>query len=205
MKLSKLLFWLFILCAATAHAAKFKYTEVQLKGSCPKIKYISNYNMARNVGWWYLAFSTINSPLCLNNEGQTMYATQYDDKIIHVEMCCRSAAAPETAYCGRKVGSGTVQAISNPGNFTYESDDKVYPVYVLDMDYESFNIVYGCKPGPNDEGRDEMLFVTSRSYQLNNTLVNRVRNVLRRNEINWTKAKPVKQGPTIPYIPGSKP
>lgn len=73
------------------------------------------------------------------------------------------------------------------------------------MDYKSFNIVYGCKPGPEGHGRDEIILITSRSYQLNDTLVNRVRNVLRKNEINWSKAKPVKQGPQMPYIPGSKP
>lgn len=48
-----------------------------------------------------------------------MFAAPYDDKIIHVEMCCRSAAAPDIAYCGRKIGSGTIHATSKPGELSY--------------------------------------------------------------------------------------
>lgn len=159
--------------------------------------------MPRIVGWWYRAFSSDNNPLCLNNEGQTTYTAQYDDKTFHVQVCCRSAATPDIAVCGRDIGTAILSATSTPGEFTYELYNNVYPLFLLDTDYDNYAIVYGCKPGL--EGRDELIFVFSRRYQLNDTLVKRVRDVIQRNGIDWSKAKPVRQGPSIPYTPGSKP
>lgn len=190
--------------AATAHVQKCNnYAEIHLKGLCPKINYIPDFNMSNILGWWYLVFSSKDNPQCLNNEGQTFYAALFDDKTINIEVCCRGAETPDVAVCGRNVGSGSVKLTCNPGELMFPFGNDVYPSYVLDSDYGNFTIVYGCKPG--SQGRDEMIFVFSRGYQLNDTLVNRVRDVLKRNGISWSKAKPVKQGRTTPYLPGSKP
>lgn len=205
MKINKLAL-LIILSAATAHGQDFEYTAVDLKGSCPKISYINNFNLPRIVGWWYRVFTTSDIPECFNNEGQTMYASQFNDKIINVAFCCRSAANTDIVACGSNIGSGTCTVTSNPGEFTYEFDNKVYTIYVLDTDYKNFMLIYGCKAGFGRRSRrDEVIYVYSRDYQLNDNLENRVRNVLQRNGIEFSKTKPVKHGRSTPYTPGPRP
>lgn len=63
MKSNRLVFLLVIVgAAATTHGGeRFNYTEVELKGSCPKIKYINNFSFPRIVGWYYEAFSSLTS------------------------------------------------------------------------------------------------------------------------------------------------
>lgn len=192
-----------IIFGVAVHGENFLFDEIQLNGSCPKISYITNLDIPRILGWYYRAYSNLDNPLCFNNEGQTMYAAQYDETRINVEICCRSAAQPTIAICGANVGSGVVAATQNPGEFTYQFEENIYPDYILDTDYDNFTIVYGCKPGSRNL-RDEVIFVLSRDYTLNPTLQARVRAVLERNGVQWSKVKPVKQGRSTPYTPFAK-
>lgn len=201
MKLIQLIL-LVIVATVAVYGEQFKYSEVQLKGSCPKIKYINNFNFPRICGWYYEAFASLTSPLCFNsNEGLTMYAVPFDDQTLSINFCCRSAADPKSATCGSKVASGTVKATSTPGELIYAFDNKVYNIYVLDTDYENFTIVYGCNPA--GRGRDELILIHSRDYQLTKSLEKRVRNVINLNGGNWSNAKPIKQGHSVPYTPNS--
>lgn len=119
-----------------------KYAEVQLKGSCPKITYVSNPDLNGAVGWWYRVFSNFNNSLCLNNEGQTKYVVGYDESTLNEGVCCRSAANPNVPYCGKKIGSGTLSGVvQSPGEFTYKFDSNTSTVYALDTDYVNFVIV----------------------------------------------------------------
>lgn len=205
MKFNQLIFLLIILIATTAHGVDFNYTEVELRGSCPKIKYINNLDMPRIIGWWYRAFSTLNNPLCFDNEGQTMYAAQFDDKKLSVDICCRSASNNDLPVCGSKIGSGTVTAMNNPGEFHYEFDVQSFMIYVLDTDYDNFAIIYGCNPGRGRRlWRDDLIFILSRDYKISDALQTRVRNVLQQNDIQFSKARLVKQGPATPYTPNSR-
>lgn len=205
MVFNQLKFIFIIVCSATAaHGADLQYTEVQLKGSCPKIKYVNNLDMPRILGWWYRAFSTLNNQLCYNNEGQTMYAAEFVEKQLSVAICCRSAANKYIARCGSKVGSGTVTATNNPGEFMYDFDVQSYKIYVLDVEYDDFAIIYGCNSGRGSHSRDDLIFILSRDYKLTDTVQTRVEHGLQRNGINFLKAKPVKQGPRTPYTPNSR-
>lgn len=206
MKLNKLAFLLVIIAAATTHGQEFKFTEVELRGSCPKINYINNLDMPKLMGWWYRAFSTLDNHNCYNNEGQTMYAAQYNDKTLNVDICCRSAVDSKIAACGSNIGSGTVTATSNPGEFTYAFDNNVITIYVLDTDYDRFAIVYGCKTGSGRRSRrEELIFVLTRDYTLTDSLEDRVRNVLQRNGSALSNAKRVSQGSSTPYTPVPRP
>lgn len=204
MKSNKFVILLIIVGAAVTHAERFNYTEIDLKGSCPKIKYINNFNFPRIVGWYFEAFASLSSPKCFNkNEGLTMYAAPYDDESLTINFCCRSAATPNTATCGPEVGSGIVKVTSTPGEMTYEfnNKNKFYYIYVLDTDYENFTIVYGCNPRGRE--RDELILIHSRHYKLSNALEHRIRKVVQQNGGDWSNAKPIRQGPTIPYTPNS--
>lgn len=44
-----------------------------------------------------------------------MYAAQYYQTRINVQICCRSAAESNIVICGANVGSGVVTAMQNPG------------------------------------------------------------------------------------------
>lgn len=205
MESSKFIFLLVIFGAAAIYGQRFSYTEVQLKGTCPRIKYINNFNFPRIVGWYYEAFASISSSQCYNNnEGLACYVSPYDDHTITINFCCRSATNSSIATCGRDVASGTVSIESTPGEMTYRFKNKVYKIYVLDTDYENFSIVYGCNPGSGrHSGRDELILVHSRSYRLSKALENRVRRVIEENGGDWSIAKPIKQGSTVPYTPNS--
>lgn len=201
-----LLLLLVVIGAAVTQAHEFKYAEAELKGLCPKISYITNFEMHRILGWYYIPFTTLNSSLCLNNEGRTIYAAQFDDKTVNTDMCCRSAAEPEVAVCGSKIGTGAATATSNPGEFMYKFDNNVYPIYIIDTDYENYSVLYGCKPGSGRRSTlDELIIVFSRDYQLNDTFEARVRKVIKKNGGDWSKAKPSKQGDSTPYTPGPRP
>ncbi len=198
-----IIFWVAVTTADHRHDVN-EFNEINLKGSCcPTIKYISNLNMARIVGWWYRAFSTANNPsLCYNNEGQTMYAAPLNERTLGIDICCRSAAINDIAFCGSIIGSGTVTATNNSGEFIYAFDDKSYTIYVLDTDYDNFAIVYGCNAGRRM--CDELIYILSRDYKLSGSAEARVRRVLQENGIEFSKARPVKQGPSTPYTPNSR-
>lgn len=200
----KLVFLLLILGSVVAYGAQFQYAEVQLEGSCPRIRYITNLDLPRIIGWYYRVFSNLDNPLCLNNDAQTMFAATIDATGINVAFCCRSAADPTVTTCGEDIGSGRVTALSSPGEFTYQTKDNIYPQYILDTDYDNFTIVYGCKPGSGTDQRDETIFVYSRSYSLSVALKARVLLALERNGIQWSKARPVRQGSSMPYLPRPK-
>lgn len=199
MQLNTLVLLLTILRAATA----FEYGSYQLNGSCPKVSYITNLDLPPLLGWWYKPFSNFKSPLCFNNEGHTAYAYPTNTTEISVACCCRSAVDTELVTCSPQVGTGILNALSNPGMFSYEFDDNIYTVFVLDIDYENFGVIYGCKPGLFNT-RDELIFIFTRDYQLSSTLEPRVRGVFQRNNIDWSNALAIKQGPSVPYIPGPK-
>lgn len=181
-------------------ACVHEFDQKKLNGTCPKIKYITNLDLSRIVGWHYRPLSNLNNPLCYKNQAQTMLAAQWDDTGIVVNMCCRSAANTSLPICGSNVGSGLATAIS-PGEFTYTFGNNVYPSYVLDTDYVNFMIVYGCKPGTPAYKRDEYVFVYSRSYTLSNAVQDRVRKSIEANNIQWSDVKAVDQGPALPYLP----
>lgn len=187
---------------AATLAQKLEFKELNLRGSCPKINYVSNLNMPRILGWWYRAFSTLDNKLCYKNEGQTMYAAQFDAKTLSVAICCRSAADNNIAACGDNIGSGTVTATDNSGEFIYKFADESINIYVLDTDYDNFAIVYGCT-ARGRRNRDELIFVLSRQYKLSDELQARVEKALRDNGSDISRARPVVQGPRTPYTPNS--
>lgn len=199
------IFLLIILGVAACHGQRFNYTEIDLKGDCPKIKYINNFNYPRVCGFYYEAFCSLSSPQCFNgNEGLTMYAAPYDDQTLSINFCCRSASSPSDATCGSKVASGTVKLTNNPGEMVYAFNDKVYNIYILDTDYDNFTVIYGCNPGSRrHQGHDEIILIHSRHYQLSESLEGRVRKAIQGNGGDWSKAKPIKQGPKMAYTPNS--
>lgn len=212
MRLNKFIFLCIILGVASTDNQKFKYAEVQLPGSCPKINYLINFDVPRLLGWWYRALTTTKYPQslkseCLNNEGQTMYAAEYDDTTLRIDACCRSAANASLPTCGNKVGSGTVTFVSNTTNsviMNYQFGNNTFPIYILDTDYDNFVVVYGCNAGSQHQ-REEFSVVLSRDYELADGFDKRARSILQRNDIDLSILKPVKQGPLIPYTPGPKP
>lgn len=192
---------LLILGAVVAYGARNQFDEIQLEGQCPRIRFVNNLDIPRVIGWYYRAFSNYNNPLCFNNDAQTMFAAQFDATSINVDFCCRSAADRTVTTCGENLGSGRINALPIPGQFTYESKGEVYPNFVLDTDYDNFTIVYGCRPGSDGNSRDELIFIYSRSYTLSRTLQARVLHVLQRNGIQSAKVKFVRQGCSLPYLP----
>lgn len=189
-----------VIFLSVAQGLELQFSQVKLKGACPRISYATNVDMSRVIGWYYRVFSNFNNPLCYKNEGQTMYTAQYNATYTTVNICCRSASDPDVAICGTDIGSGYAVAIAeNPGEFRYEYVDDVYPAYVLDTDYENYFVTYKCKPGSQSNQRDEELHIYSRDYTLDKTYEDRVRNVLQRNDIEWSVARPIKQGPMTPY------
>lgn len=205
---NKLLYYsLLIFSVTVAYGDEFTYTEIDLKGSCPKIKYINSFSLNRIVGWYYQAFSSIDNSLCYQNEGQTLYAAQLDERTINLQMCCRSATNRDVAFCGSKIGSGTATATNNTCEFLYQTgtDSNNLLVYVLDTNYDDLTVAYGCRPGSRrGSRRKELIFVLSRDYKLSKSFETRARNVLQRNGIEFSNAKPVTQGQSIPYTPNSR-
>lgn len=205
MYLNKLPILLLIVCVAriaTALGQNLQYAQVQLPGPCPKISYITNLETAGISGWYYRPYTNFNYQLCFNNEGQTMFVSQYDNTTLTINTCCRSAADPKVSYCGAAVGSGTASTnVPRQGEFIYKYLNNTYSVYVLDTDYKNINVAYGCKPASQPYLRDEIIFVLSREYNLNESLTARAREVLGRNGIQWSKLKTSKQGASIPYPP----
>lgn len=132
-----------------------------------------------------------------------IYAYPVNSTATGVVCCCRSAADPELVTCSPEVGTGFLKPGSDPGSFLYEFDGNIYPTFVLDTDYENFGFMYGCIPGPFNT-RDELIFIYTRDYHLSSTLETRVRAVAKRNNIAWSNALPIKQGPSVPYTPGPK-
>lgn len=208
MKSSQIVILLLIIVGvAASHAQLSNYTEVDLTGACPKIKYLNNLDFTRLLGWYYGPFTTLSSPQCYNNnEGLTVYPAQYDENTILINFCCRSAAKPSVATCGSHIGSGTVKPTSTPGVLTYSYRDKVYQIHVLETDYDNYTVVYACNPtGTRKEPkRDELILIHSRDYQLSKRLEHRVRDILKQNGIDWSNVTPTKQGPSVPYTPNSR-
>lgn len=204
MKSDKLTIILFVIIGAAAiYAEQFNYSEVDLNGACPKIRYINNFNFPRICGFYYEAFSSLTSTDCYNgNEGLTMYGVPYDDQTLLINFCCRSATSPSTATCGKNVASGTVKLTSTPGALTYAFNNKVYTIYVLDTDYDNYTIVYGCN-STGSRRRDELILIHSRHYQLSKTLEDRIRTVVEKNGGNWSNAKRIEQGPKMAYTPNN--
>lgn len=208
MKSNNLQIFLVILGVAAPYALGstqgFTYAEVDLEGSCPKIRAITNLDLNTLCGWWYRAFNTLTNPLCYNEEGHTIYAAPYNETALNFVACCRSAANPDTPACGDAIGTGYVLPGSNPGEFIYKFGSSEYILYSIDTDYVNFNLVYGCRSG-NNAGRDEQILVLSRHYELSTTVLDRIRDVLKRNGSSLSNVKAVKQGPSIPYTPNTRP
>lgn len=204
MKAIQTVLLLLIVRATVAHEQIFNYTEVELPGACPKIKYINSLDFPRILGWYYGPFTTLSSPQCYNNnEGLTVYAASYDENTMLVNFCCRSAVSPKIATCGSHIGSGTVRPTSVPGALTFSYGKHVYTIYILDTDYDNYTVVYACNPNGSRK-RDELILVHTRDYHLSKPLEQRVRTVLQQNDINWSCLMPTKQGPSVPYTPNSR-
>lgn len=205
-----LIFVLIIYGVAATDHPKFETATVQLEGSCPKIKYITNVDLNGVVGWWYVGFTSLNKPICLsNNEGLTVYAAQYNETHVNLDMCCRSKSNPKIAVCGVNVGSGTVSFTPTIGAYAINFYNTSYLAHILDTDYDKYEIVYGCKSSCIQGSRqcsepDELIIVFTRDCHLSKKLESRVYDILQRNGIEWWKAKSVKQGGSIPYTPGSR-
>lgn len=188
-------------------AAPLKFGEIQYPVSCPKVKFITDLDFSSSIGFWYRCFSTLDSSLCFNNEGQTVYAYPYDSSVAGVAICCRSAANPELVTCSAEVGTGLIKAMQNPGTFSYEFNGQAYTTVVLDMN-DDFLISYSCKSKSHrgsNEKRDEQIYIYARSYQQCESMERRFRNVLKQNGIPWSRVKPVKHGSSIPYTTVPKP
>ncbi len=173
---------------------EFQYSDIDLKGSCPKIKYITNFRMDRIVGWHYQAYSSIKNSLCFRNQGHTLYGARYDDKSLSVQLCCRSASNPRMTYCGSKVGSGFVTATNTTGKYLYQTGNEYnnLPVFILDTNYDDYIICYGCRPAPCEDGKHtELIYILSRDYALSDTSRARVRNILELNGIKFSDVNPV--------------
>lgn len=193
---------LLLIVFGSAVSVQFQWASLQLEGACPNVTYITNLDLPKVTGWYYRVRTNYNYNACYNNDAQTMFAAMYDTTAIDVAFCCRSAADPTVPVCGAEVGSGRVTGLPQPGEFTYQFLDEVYPNFVLDTDYDNFTIVYGCRPDANDATqRDEVTFVYSRTYALTSDLNSHVDDVLRQNNINPRSARHVSQGPTMPYLP----
>lgn len=203
MQSGKLVLFLTIFGVASTSASTFTYANINLNGTCPQVKYITNLDLPRIAGWWYRPFSSFSSPLCYNDEGQMVYAYPTKDSEISVAACCRSAANRNLVTCAPQVGTGTLKALPTPGVFLYEFDVNVYLTFVLDTDYDNFGFMYGCKPGRHNT-RDELIFIYTRDYQLAPNLETRVRITARQNNIDWSNAKEITQGPKVPYTTGPK-
>lgn len=206
MQLNSLVTFSIILRVATC----FEFDEFQYPGSCPEVRYITDFDFNRILGWWYRCFSTFSTPSCFNNDGQTVYAYPFNSSVAGVAICCRSAANPDQVTCSTEVGTGFIKPMSTAGMFSYEYDGHTYPTVVLDMD-DDFLISYACKEQSQRQrrrhngGHDEQIYVYSRSYELCQSLECRTRSVLKQNRIPWSHVKPVKQGPSIPYTTVPKP
>lgn len=196
MKINQLILLCSILNAATAYRQEFNYTKVKLSGTCPTINYINNLIVPRLMGFWYRLYSTFVSQFCYNNEGQTMYASQYDETTLGVAFCCRSAADKDISYCGTTVGSGTCIPTDNSGEFIYNFDNQSHTIYILGTDYDNYAIIYGC-----DSDGSENIFLLSRDRNYTLNIENDVINILQMNGADFSKAKPSKQGPRTPYPP----
>lgn len=181
-----------------------KFEEFKFPGVCPKVKHIVDLEFGNILGWWYKCFSTWDSNLCFNNDGQTAYAHPFNSTVAGVVMCCRDAANPTQVNCSPEVGTGFIRPLA-AGRFNYEFDGQSYLTLVLDAD-ENTLITYGCNSksqrgrGRNDL-RDEQIYVYSRSYERCKSLKRRGRRVLKQNGISGSNLKPVKHGSLIPYTP----
>lgn len=200
MQVNRIFFFVILHCGVLARAQDFNYTEVQLEGFCPKISYINNLDLPQIVGYWYRAYSTADFPaLCYENDGQNMYAASFDERTLSIVICCRSAANKSIAYCGSKIGSGTVTVTNKPGEFIYDFADQSVTIYVLDVVYDRFAIIYGCSAISGED----TIFILSRDFHISETETERVEDVLEQNGIDFSNAKTIDQGPHIPYLPSS--
>lgn len=194
MQFSRFLSLSIILGIASGH----QYAEYKYPGSCPKVKYIKDLNFYEIVGFWYRCYSTLNSSSCSNNDGQTVYAYPYDSSGAGVIICCRSAADPTQVICGADVGTGFLSPMSTAGMILYETNGESHSEVVLGTDYKTFVISYSCKP-KGSKGRDEHIYVYSRSYENCKALEFEAKRIVQQNDIDWSKAKPVAHGSSIPY------
>lgn len=193
MKLIKLIFSCIVLGTAIAYRDEFKYSEVDLKGSCPKIKYITNLSMSRIVGWYCQASSSVDNSLCFNNEEHALYVASFDNRTLSVQHCSRRPADPDVAKCGSRDGSGIVTSANNRDDVFYKISTDDNDLLVLDTNYNDLTIAYGCKQSCRGSGREEIILILSRDYKLNPTLENRARSVLKNYGIKFSNAKIVKQ------------
>lgn len=217
MCLNKVVFLLSIFIGAVV--AQFHYDVIDLPGQCPRISFITNLDLPRIIGWYYRPHTNINYPLCFNNGGQTMFAIPINATAFDLAFCCQSAANPQISICGPEVGSGLLTTTSRRGEFLYRNRGKIYPTYVLDTDYDTFAIFYGCKPyvpptpptAPpvftprRNNGRDETIFIYSRFYALTPVAMSRTRHFLADNHIDWNNVHWITQGNSVPYVPHQRP
>lgn len=197
---------LVILSTILGGVTPFTYSVYNYPEPCPKVEYITDLDFTRILGFWYRCFSNLDCPSCLKNKGQTVYAYPYNSTSSGVAICCEAKSDPKQVTCSPEVGTGFINPSPNPGVFIYISNGQSYDTVVLDMD-DTYLISYACKAKEvkSHRGRerikvrDEELYVYSRSYHDCKSLEDRVRCVLNRNNIEWSIAKPVEHGPTIPY------
>lgn len=197
-----------VLSVIIGAVSSFEYDEYQYPQPCPRVRYITDLDFTRILGFWYRCFTTLNCPSCYGDNGQTVYAYPYNASVSNVAICCQSKANLNLVTCGPDVGTGTIKPLPDAGMFLYEADGESYPTVVLDADYDTFLISYACKRNSprrhNDNGKNEQIYVYARSYHMCKSLEDRSRNVLKRNNIAWT-LKPVRHGPSIPITTVPKP
>jgi len=183
---------------------EFNYTRIVLPGICPNVQAVSNLNLPQVTGHYFRVLTNEKFADCDDNACQTMYSAALGGPTIQYSTCCRSAADPSVATCGVSVGSGSVVATSTPGLFTYVNGNEEWPVVVLDTDYSSYTIIYGCKPKGLFE-RNELLYVFARNTVLDPFKTARAVDVFARNGISPMSLYAPEQGRKCVYNPIPQP
>lgn len=182
----------------------FIYKTEKLEGPCPTVRYVSNYDANAVLGWWYRVGSLSNNTACYKNQGETMYAVQFDNVTINIDICCQNAIDPSNAICGSVVGSGIATPGPQPGTLIYRFRGQIFPIYVLFVDYYTTGVAYGCRKGPHNV-REEILFLLSRGYTLNPAKQNEVGKILDSIGIRKSSILYIRQGDEIPQTAGPVP
>lgn len=116
-----------------------------------------------------------STPLCFSIDAQMMFAAPIDATGISVDFCCRSAASYQT-----------------------QDDIWLYIGYGLWQFYNRLRLQTWISK-QSTRWNDFRLF--SWVYFECNYREARVWRVLERNGVQWLNAKPVRQGPSMPYLP----
>lgn len=135
---------------------------IDLGENCGSIKAVPYQNLSKSIGTHYRFFNIMDNVLTeVCDDGcLTFYITPTDDPFTFVGTnCCHNATSN---ICGPSVGTGIVNYTPDEAVINYITDKRVYSIHTLATDdYETYWIMYVCKPSNHGQRKSETLFIST--------------------------------------------